>query len=324
MASPFNRYSLYAMQLGDRTFRDIGSNYFRTQSRKSVPIPSGDIHPRAVINAYCDPVIGFTTRDLINGLGGSPTISIATGYKVDTAGSPATGAALLQFQKRTFGGSFEGSGTTTHTVGTSTRGIAIPRTLSCRSDDEQGAQMTIEYAPLSTDGLTDPVAFSNAAALTSSGLFNGMFYLGPVKIGLIGSSLVQFPGLIGLDINFGIDFRSPRADGATFAINGSTHAVVPEIRATFFDPQAKTNLLARPWARAFSGSGSAWNFYLQQGEHGGGRVAAGSAAHIVITALTGEESVDSIDVQGIDDATTQVVIRPTAGITASTNQVISS
>ncbi len=322
MASPFNRYSLYAAQIGDRTFRDIGNVSFRTQSRKSVPIPSGDIHPRAVINCCSDPVIGFTTRDLLNALGGSPTISPATGYKVDTAGSPATAPTLLQFQKRSFGGSFEGSGTSVHTVGTSTRGVALLRSLSCGIDDEQGAQASIEYMPLSVDGYTDPVSWSNASALTSSGLFNGMFYLGPVRIGLIGSSLADFASLQRLEINFGIDFRSPRADGTVFAINGSTYAVIPEIRATFLDHAAKSNLMGRPWGRAFSGSGSAWNFFLRQGEHGGGRIAVDSASHVVITANTGDETVDSLEVNRIDDSNVQVILRPTAGITVATGQLI--
>ena len=317
----FSRFGIYAAQIGDLLFQDIKSTSFRSASRKSVPIPGGAIHPSAVINCASDPVIGFTTCNLDAAFGSSPSVSVWEGYKVDTVGVP-TAATLIQFQKRNFGGSFIPTGTAQHAVGTSTRGILIPRSLSVAIDDEQGAQAAFEYMPLSTTGILEPVTWSTASALTSSALFGGLWYLGPVRRGLLGSSLSDMAGLINLEINFGIDFRSPRADGCIYAVNGSTYSVVPEIRATFLDPAQRTDTLGSPWGYKYVSAPHGWNFHLRKGAEGGGRVADATTQHVVFTTTTGDNTTDEVTVSQLDDVTTQIILRPTAGITVSTGVAI--
>ncbi len=316
MAQGFNRYSLYAANLGGLLLRDLYDYDFQSATKKSVVIPGGSLHPQAIVNCCADPRLSFSTKDFTGVFGGSPTVSMQAGYAINTGSEDPTSAALFQYQARVDGAAFAASGTNSHTLGTSNKGFLYCTDITAQQDDERGAQIKLAYAPLSIDGLTDPVSFNTASTLTSSPLYVGIAFLGPVVLGDPSGSFGSLRGVQSVSIKTGIDYRSPRADGCVFSINGSIHALIPEIRITTKDPAYQSRILANPFGRAFT-AGTAFNIYFRKGVHGAGRVANSAAEHFVVKAQTGDDTTDSISVRELDDATCEIIVRPS-------NQIIPS
>lgn len=317
----FERYSVFPCRFGDIVLRDLGSIGFRSASKKSIVIPGGDLSPRAVVNVSSDPIIDMQTKDLAALFAGGSNVSISQGYAVNTLTS-ATSPTLLQFQKRADGASFVSSGSSAHQVATNPKGFLHVTELSAQQDDEEGAQASLDYVVMSGDGLTQPLTFSTTSLL-SSALFGGIWYLGPVRVGNIGGSLSSLLGVQSVSIRPGIDFRAPRADGDVFPINGSIHAIVPEIRIVVLDLIAKAGFLSTPWGKALTAGGNtSVNIFFQKGVHGGGRVAAATAEHLVVVANTADETIDSITVNKLDDARSEIIIRPIGLLSLTANIAI--
>jgi len=318
----FDRYGIYAARIGDILLRDLSDISWRSASKKSVVIPGGDVHPRAIVNCCADPVMDFSTKALDALFAGAATVDPWIGYAVNTAGSPSTPSALLQFQKRVDGSTFASGAN--HIVGTNTKGFLNPVSISAQQDDEAGVKCMLSYSILSTDGMTPPMTWSNAAALTSVPNFDGIWFLGPATIGVVGSAGIFLGSLQSMELRFGINYRSPRGDGNVYPVNGSVHSVVPEIRFTLLNFQTDVFAMAYPWGSAYSQVGEcAFQFYLQKGVHGGARVSSDVAEHIAIITHTGERTPETCSVREIDDAQVEIVLRPTGGIFIAVQQTIS-
>jgi hypothetical protein len=321
MPGPFDRYSLYAARFGGILLRDLFDLSIRSQAKKSVVIPGGDVHPRAIVTCCADPMVQCSTKDLVALFAGSPAVSLQGGHAVGPDSAEGNQTSLLQFQVRSDGGTFTAAGTGAHIVAQSSKGFLYVSEIMARQDDERGVTATLQYPLHSLDGTTSPLTVFDATTLTSSPNFNGIFYLGPVRIGQIGGSLANLPGVQSVSIKSGIDYRSPRADGCTFSINGSIYSIVPEIRIETLDLDATTQFLTSMFGHAFIAN-TAFNIYLSKGIHGGFRVSDATAAHMVITAQTGDDTTDEISVSGLDDGRGVIVVRPTNGISFSSNQQI--
>src|SRR5690606_7906810 len=154
-----------------------------------------------------DPVIRCSTKDLSGVFAGMPAVSIGEGHAVNTGGGSPTAATLLQFQCRSAITTFLPSGTVQHIVGTNQKGFLYVTELSARQDDERGATVSLEYAAHSADGTTAPLAFDDTAALSGSPNFNGIWYMGPVYMGQLGSSLAPLPGVQSVSFRPGVDYR---------------------------------------------------------------------------------------------------------------------
>lgn len=317
-----DRYGIYVSRIGDIVFTDLSNYSWRSQTKKSVVIPGGSVHPSFVATCCADPVLVFTTKDLARYLAASG--SIQTGYVVDSAGAEPTATSLIQFQRRNeLGSTFYATGQSAHVVGTSGRGFLHPTEITADQDDENGVQVTFEYLNLAADGMVTPITWSDVATLTGTPAFNSMYYLGPVMIGVHGSSTLEVPGIQSVRIRPGIDFRAPRGDGHVWSVVGSIHAILPEIRITTLSPEGDANILGNPFARAFTSSNQAWNIYFRRGVHGGTRFADNAAQHICVTALTGENTTEEVTVNQLDNARFEIVIRPTGGISMNASQAIS-
>lgn len=313
--STFDRYSIYPSRFGGLVLRDMTDFNWRSATNKSVVIPGGDLHPRAIVNCCADPMATFRTKDF-TALG---TVNVQTGYGVDTE---TTAATLLQFQNRVDGAAFATANNSSHVVGTSNKGFLHCTEISAQQDDVQGAQLSMEYVLMSADGVTDPITWSGSGDLTSTPSYVGIWYLGPVYIGTAGSSTSQVKGIQSVNIRTGIVFRAPRADGSVYPQNGSVYSIVPEIRIRTLDVYALTNFLTSPFGHAFANPSTSYLFYFQKGIHGGSREPRASSVHYLVTATTGDDTTDSISVQQIDDAVSEVIIRPTGGISCTANTVI--
>lgn len=321
----FKRFSIYPSNFGGVLLRDLTDIDVKSASKKSIVIPGGDVHPRAIVQCCADPVLSTSTKDfdgVFGGLSSAPVVDIKYGYLVDTTLGSPTSAGLIQFQHRADGATFDAAATTSHVVGTSNRGFLHCTGIDAAQDDEEGAKISLEYVLLSTDGMTDPITFSNASALSSTPNFDGIWYLGPVRVGTVGSSTVQLQGVQSISIKPGVDFRAPRGDGNVYPANGSIHAVKPEIRITVMDIGSLNLVYGSLFGRNIAST--AFNLYLQKGAPGGSRVATTVANHYLITAATGDDTTDSISVKGLENGMAELIIRPTGGIVLSANQLIAT
>lgn len=317
--SAFNRYGIYAASIGSIVLRDLSDLSYRTASNKSVIIPGGSVHPQAIVESHADPVLSFSTKAMGALFGGTPAVDPWVGYVVNVAGL-STAAAYFQFQKRADGSTFASG--SNHVVGTSSKGFLCPTSLSASQDDPSGAKCMLDYYPLSTDGYTVPMSWSSASALTSSPTLQNIWYLGPAYVGSVGVSGTEKCSIQSLEVRFGIDYRSPRGCGNPYAVNGSVHAIIPEIRAVFLDLAVDSRILAYPHGAPVTSGSNSWQFFLQKGSAGGSRVAAATAEHMSIICVTGSQTTDSISVREIDDAQTEVILRPTAGLYVTPNVAI--
>lgn len=328
----FARYSIYTSKIGDLVFSDMSDFNFRSASNKSSVIPGGDIHPRAIVNCCADPMATFSTKDLGTVF---TDVDLRTGYAVN-ANNASTGASLFQYQLRTDGAAFTSSGTAGHTIGTNNKGFLTVSEISAQQDDVSGAKCSMEYTLLSDDGLLDPVTWNKASTLANAPAFEGIWYLGPVVFGQHGSSTNAMQGVQSVSIRSGVNYHAPRADGCVFAGNGSISSVVPEIRIRTLDFTKYTSTLGvgnsggggsggmfgSQVGSGSSPSGTSFVIYFQKGIHGGGREPRSNAVHCMVVISTGDATTDNISVQQLDDATTEIIIRPTGGIVGTAGVVI--
>ncbi len=333
----FNRYSIYPCRFGDMLFRDINDFGVRSGSNKSVVTPGGNLDPSAIVNCCADPILTFSTRDFTAAFGGSPAVGIRLGYPVNV--NSGTAATLIQLQERVDGAAFWGGGTGTHIVGTNNKGFLYVSEISAQQDDTMGAKISLEYALMSTDGMIDPIGWSIVSALTSTPLSDGIWFLGPARMGTHGSATSAIQGVVSVSVRPGLAYRSPRADGAIFPQNGSLYSIVPEIRLRVLDPGALGSAgnaypwlgsnnndyppAASPWGDDFKrNTSNNFLFYFQAGIHGGGRYASTSTVHFMVQASTGDDTTESISVSQVDDAMSEIVIRATGGISMTPNVAI--
>lgn len=311
----FNRYGIYCANFAGPLLRDVTSMGFQSNSKKSLVIPGGLVNPQSIVLCCADPVWMLQTRALATLFG---PLSFTSGYPIipDT-----TSPAIMQFQQRDTGGTFKGSGNY-HVTGTSESGVLFLESIMAAQDDEKGAMANLRYVFLSVDGFTQPIEFDVAATLPTTPTYQDIWYMGRVRVGQIGSSLTNFVGTVKVELRSGIDFRSPRADGAVYPVNGSIHTTFNEMRITSLDLNARNFMLNTPWHNGFV-AGAAFNVYLQKGIHGGARVADNVAEHIVVTAAAGDWTTESLQVQETDDCQAEILVRPkTNNFTVTANTTI--
>lgn len=300
------RYSIYVARIGDILLRQIDSVSVRTQQTKTEVVLGGAVDRSAIITAIAEPTLDFRTGDLDTLLASEAKIDIQTGYRVDTVNVTTTAATLVQYQQRVDGGVFSAS-TTAHYQITSTKGFAAIEEIVAEQDSKEGAKAHVTYWALSTDGLVAPLSIAQTTSgLTSTPLFGGQFYLGPILFGAIGSG-VKMTGVKRIRVRPGIEYRVKRSDGSVYGDIGSIHTRKPEIA---FQVENVDEFYTR--LTAFFGAGVPSNtaFYLQKGASNSTRVAYATTSHIRFVATTGEWSPDTIEVQESDDAGIEIIFRP--------------
>ena len=309
--SDFNRYGIYVARVGDVLLRQLGAADVRPGSQKTEVIPGGAVDRAAVITAYADPMISLQTADFAC----LATLSLTAGYPATTAAS-ANAASLVQFQDRADGGLF---GSTPYVLTTAKSFTAVDE-IRAEQDSTEGALISLKQYALSLDGIAAPFALSQAS-LTSTPSYGSLMYLGPVWIGDVASTPTQIKGIQSVSIKPGLIYKHKRAEGEPFAQRGSIIARLPEIAIRLDDVGATyTNLLSL-FGKDITAS-IRLNCYFQAGVHGGTRVAKATTSHYRLTAQTGECSTESISVQKVDDATIELVMRPTTTLSGTAGVAI--
>lgn len=174
-------------------------------------IAGGDLDRKAVVLSHADPQILITTADLTTVLG---TLAAATGLKI-------TNTSTFRLQKRDSGGAFDTGNN--HVSVTIPAGFCAISSISARQDDLMGAVCELGVWPHSSDGLADPISVATGQAIAAPApAFSSQFYLGPVYLGA-----TELEGVIGSEVNYGIQYQLVRASGDPFARKGLLCAADP-------------------------------------------------------------------------------------------------
>lgn len=311
------RYGIFPARVGDLLLRQIGYASISPGQTKTEKIVGGKLDRDAIITAFADPMIRFRSDDLDTLLAGATKIDFQVGYRYDTVNAPTTTSTMVQYQHRVDGGAFDTSNIAHYQI-TSNKGFAYIEEIRAEQDSRDGAIAEIALAALSNDGIAAPLSLAQTSSgLTSTPLYTGMFYLGPIMIGAIGAG-VALEGVTSVRIRPGIEYRVKRSEGSAYARVGSIHTRKPEVAFRLENMNEYYTRLA-----SFFGATVPSNtaFYLQKGLPSGVRVGYATTQHIRFVATAGEWSPDQVEVVENDDATVDIVFRPHT-MTAATGVAI--
>jgi hypothetical protein len=282
-----------------RQLDDVG---IQPDSQKSLVIPGGGLDAGAVLENFADPRVRLSTRDLTTVLG---TLSA-------TVGLALSGAATLRFQKRVTASTFATGGS--HITVTATGGWLGLDSIRADQDDEKGAVAALTLVPF-YDLTNKPLVVTDSVDFDAVGApaFTSAFFLGPAYLGAS-----PIPGVIGSEVQFGIEFRAVRSAGQPYADQGHIVARRPKLMFRTLDISSAATITSL-FGNAF---GSSIHLYYWKGVSGGARVAVASTVHAKITAAAGDWTPDDISVRENQDGTLSVVVTPTGTLAMSVASAI--
>ena len=288
-----NRYNLNPMTVTksgptDVDFQQLQSLSIGMRTQKAELVPAGSIDRQRVSVASARPAVDIGTRDLLTFF---------------THVSPTLGLACTQAQvrlaQRLEANTYQTG--STHVVYTCAGGFLRPVSLRASQSDDQGASLSAEYSPLSTDGLTSPITKATASfASTPASAFLSRYFMGPIRYN--GTYLNNTEAY---DVQFGIGYQARMFSGSVYPTTGSIVGRRPVIQFDYTDALAAE--LSNLFANASAG---AMEFYLRKDVQGGTRVADNVAEHVAITASSSEFCMDVIQAEENEDATAKINIMP--------------
>jgi hypothetical protein len=298
------RYGLYPCTFNNALhFTQLGSASCSPGVNLNEFFPAGQTYRHAAITGSAAPSFAIRTTDLLTPFG-TPTVSPLLGYN-------CTNPSVFRYQQRADGGTFLGVGAGNHMLATCNLGFLAPSRISVEQDSPALAEFT--FWPL-FDGTNAPIVFADGA-LAQTADWVSTYYLGPVVVDDDATATV-LRTLTSLSIDFGLDYRTLRADGDVWARNGYIYQNAPVITLTF----QKVGLLdsSSPAEGNLSSvfgqlvADPTISIYLYRGgELGAGtREAVGDADHCRIRVFAGEWHPDSIEVAEEGDASVTVTLRP--------------
>jgi len=298
-----NRFSLYPSSFvhagGTLSMVQLGAARASMNSQFDEHIVGGAVDRGAVILQQAAPSVDLESADLATIFGVvSPTVGLS-----------CTGNCIFQYQKRADQGVFAGAGT--NTLATATKGFLLPTRLSASNGGR--ASLGLNFHAL-FDGTNEPLVFSQNQNLTGTPTFTSAFY---GQIVYVNGSVVD--SLLSASIDFGLAVVPQYEDGVVFPTLMSIVARTPTISLTFASVRHTIHTLTTAFIAALGG---AIGVYFFKGVASGKRVANATTSHCKISAATGSWGADDISVQGNDDATLTVTVRPTAALAVSVASAI--
>ena len=304
------RYSLYPASFngGALTISQIASVALRTGRSVHVVRPGGSLDPAANVLSTSRPVASLMTHDIDKVLS---LVSLTAGYDCSSA-------SQLNFQQRAVAGSFTAAASGAHVTQSIESGFLTIQEISANSESDEPAQCMLEFVCLSADG-DNPSTDANDGAINSqpTPAYGNVFYHAPAYLGA-----TQLTGLIGTRVRPGIVHQARIADGGAFPRRAASSIVSrqPVIELEFLNLSHIKAYITDIILASFS---STLAVYFQQGtEAPGGRVAAATGTHIMISAAAGSWGPDNSSVQDTGDATFTATIMPTGTLSMSRTSAI--
>lgn len=304
------RYGLYPARFnnGGLNLSQVASVAHRAGASPFSIRPGGSLDHAGHVLSTARPVASLMTHDIDSVLA---AVSL-------TAGLDCSAASQLNFQKRAVGGAFTAANSTAHVTQSIEAGFLHITEISASSESDEPAQCMLEFIALSSDG-DNPITDDDDAAINGqpSPAYNNVFYHAPAYLGA-----TLLTGLVGTRVRPGLVHSARMADGGAFPRRDASSIVArnPTIELEFLN---LAHIVANFNNMIMSAFSSTMAVYFQQGTvDPGGRVAAGTGTHIMISAAAGSINPDDISVQDTGDATFTATIRPTGTLSVSRTSTI--
>ena len=262
-------------------------------------IPGGALDVSVSHLANAAPALSLQTRDLL-------TIMNAVG---PSSVLPFT-AGVGRLQKRTDTGFLTGSD---HEVYDIAKGTLVPMSITGSQEDTEGATLIVN-AVILDDGVNRPIVRQTGQSLASAPApaFVSRYYMAPAFI-----DTVQIPNLVRSSIEFGINYNAKGFNGSTFPTEGAIIARRPKFKFTTTD--ASVDAAVDSFLRVLGGE---IRSFFQASVDGSDRIAAGTTAHIKISATGGTWNTEDVTAQNEEDGTVTVSVTPNSILSVSTGSAI--
>lgn len=258
--------------------------------KKIIAHAGGSVDPGLIAEQYREPTVDITACDLGTILAAcSPVSGLAIGT-----------SALIQYQLRSDGGTFDGS--SNHVTLSTAKGFLHPDTISAKQDEDKGAEISLKFWPLCTS--TNPPLIVNVSqALTSTPNVASLYRLGPVSFegDVLG-------GVQSASVKCGIDYKPIRAGGQVGAFNGYIRKRSPTFE---FETTHQRILSSIGFGISAISTGCTIGFQLIG-------TALASSAHVLFTASAGSYEVTDAGVSAEGDAMAKVTVTVTGTLSVST------
>lgn len=266
--------AIYDAVFGALAIKQCSSAEFSPNNQIQPARMSGAIDPTAHYLASAEPRCRWASHDLATILG---ALSVTAGLYV------GSGTITVPWNRRSAGSTFLGA--TSHFRLNGTKGLIWPVSFEANQGDPTARGM-LECVFLSSDGLTTPVTSSTAQSLASQA-FTSEFRLGPVAIS--GSAV---PGVVGVQVNTGINVELEYLNGGLFPTNAYITQRDPTIDVRFRDETALHSF------GPLIASASSMVAYLRKKTQGGSVVADGTSEHIAFSFADGICDIQQISGSG--------------------------
>lgn len=203
-------YTLYAVDLGSSLIDGIISQDVDDGLTELMSRSDGKVDPEFAGVVSCRPRVRFTTRKIGQALG-------ICGIGGDD------GALTMFFQK--FLNKGTRAGTLAHLKGVAASCLTVPRTIEASQDGE--ATMSLEAFPISTDGSTNPLAWTASQTLAGSPDDDEKYTVGPCLLNNAAPT-----GVSRISVDFGISVIESAGDGDTFRTFAAIESRMPEFVIT--------------------------------------------------------------------------------------------
>lgn len=266
-------------------------------------IPSGSVDPAAIITPRQRPRFRLRTQDLATVLG---VVSLQGGFCFDEA-------STFQLQERADCGTFLSGGT--HIGKRTQKGFMFVESITAEQDSEDGAILNLGYVPLYVDQDPDKpiVETLTGHTLLATPAYVSNFFLGPFY-----HNSTEIPGLMSTTLNFNPTVQAaPSSPGAYDDI----------VSITMREPEFVYRFLKSDEFDAWKHGGhpvtSSFASYFQKADPsnaaaaGDARIAPATTQHVKISGTAGDFETRNISVDGVEDAVTEVVLRPTGTLSLS-------
>lgn len=299
------RFSGYTSTFGYATSQtmvltDLKAWELSPNNTKSIFRPMGAIDTNKIVTARSKPTYRLQTCDLATLFG---VVSFSNGKCFDET-------STFRLQERADCGTFLTGAT--HPARTAPKGFMYIDTITAEQDSQEGAYASMMFIALKS-GSNPPVANLSTVDLSSIAVpaYVSSYVMGPVY-----HNGAEIPGVFSQTWTPQINTQpSPSSPGA---FDDLVSIITREAEFRF-------RCLKVDAFDAFNFSGQAVNtslaFYLQKADptnaNSDGRVAAASTVHVKASCTAGDIELNSISVDGNDDAAVEVIVRPTGTVSFS-------
>lgn len=298
-----NQYTLGTLVFGGTgtfTLNGVTDRRVNPGIKEHITAAAGQPGPSHVTIMNQEPSYSATVTDVAKCLTNLGILPV----EVNSGGSGLTSATAYFTRVQDLG--VRGGNSTAAKIA-STRGLIVPRTLTCRQNSV--ATLSLDFWPTSADGTTNPIAITTGLTLPETPAITEIYTLGPVDVN--GTTV---PNVVGWSLDFGLDCRVKYEAGYAYPTFVAAWTQEPSLRIQTEDGISLSTYGVSGTAQGATAS----HLYLAKTTLAGLRVADATTEHVKITVNASQGLVYVGDIGGSNngETTSEAIFRPIVGSSA--------